>query len=661
MVYGLAHRTKFEATTGSTVPTEPVLVALLFAAPIASVPALVLAGLLLGGPWRDAPGCALHEFLVRAATGWYCAGPVAIVWAVGLHSPALDRWPVLLAALASQFLCDAVVALVRCWALKISARRLIEPLLFTFSVDSLLAPLAVCAVVVSRGGPAVLFFSLVPIAFVRVMAIDRTRRMNTAVQLGKELEHSRDESRTDAMTGLANRRAWEEAVAVTERATLERDERELTTVVLVADIDHLKMVNDSFGHEAGDDLLRAFASTLREAAPEGALVARLGGDEFGVLFQSTDGDARGSNEFVSRLRSGMAGCRIACGALLSASLGVASCPTAESIADAIRLADLSAGNDKDARRVQRESMASQLGNIVASLGVEDYALLGRGLGDEGRLRLLESVVGSRQRFAREFATSLRQAMDRKELFVLYQPLFSLEDQSVRGAEALVRWRDPERGVVLPGEFIPVAEETGLVSAIDAFVLEEACWQLARWSDDDYGPGSFTMAVNVSGRAISDAKLPGRVLSSIERNGLVPSQICLEITETALMGDSGHAEANLAELSGLGVHLALDDFGTRYSMLAHLQRLNVDTLKVDRSFVAEIGDSERDRTIVQCLTVMAHDLGMSVVGEGIETYQQLEELVKLGCDEGQGFLLAYPLPPDEFSTLRRTNQMTCLAH
>ena len=168
-------------------------------------------------------------------------------------------------------------------------------------------------------------------------------------------------------------------------------------------------------------------------------------------------------------------------------------------------------------------MASELGNIVASLGVEDYAVLCQGLGDEGHLRLLDSVVRGRRRVARELASSLREAMDRKELFVLYQPLFSLEDQSVRGAEALVRWRDPERGVVLPGEFIPGAEENGLVSAIDAFVLEEACWQLARWCDDDRGPGSFTMAVNLSGRAVSDTKLPARVLSSIERNGLVPSQ------------------------------------------------------------------------------------------------------------------------------------------
>ena len=316
VVYGLAHRTKFEATTGSTVPTEPVLVALLFVSPIASVPALVLAGLLLGSPWRDAPGGAVHEFFVRAATGWYCAGPVALVWAVELRSPALARWPVLLAALASQFVCDAVAALLRCWALKISARRLAEPLLFTFSVDSLLAPLGVCAVLVSRGGPAVVFFSLVPVALVRVMATDRARRLRTAVRLGKELQRSRDESRTDAMTGLANWRAWEEAVTVTERAALERDEGELMTVVLVADIDHLKLVNDSFGHEAGDDLLRAFASTLREAAPQGALVARLGGDEFGVLFRTADGDTRESKEFVSRLRSGMAACRIACGARL---------------------------------------------------------------------------------------------------------------------------------------------------------------------------------------------------------------------------------------------------------------------------------------------------------------------------------------------------------
>ncbi|HMK98044.1 MAG TPA: bifunctional diguanylate cyclase/phosphodiesterase, partial [Acidimicrobiales bacterium] len=588
----------------------------------------------------------------RAATGWYCAGPVVLLWSAGLHAPVLSRWPFLVAALGAQFSCDAAAALVRCWSMKVSPRRLIEPLVFTFSVDALLAPLALCAVLASHDWPALVVFPLLPVALLRILSVDRNRRLNTALTLGKELKSIRDESRTDAMTGLANRRAWEEVVARAERAAADRHQREVTTVVLMADVDYLKAVNDNFGHDAGDELLRTYAAVLSDTAPEGAFVARLGGDEFGVIFQTATEDARAIHDFTFRLRNAMASRRTTGGTRVSASLGIASCPAARTIAEAILLADLGAGNDKEARRVQRGSMASQLGDMVASLGAEDFAVLCRQLSHNGRARLLEGLERGRERAAHELLVALRQAMARQELFVVYQPLFSLGDRSVRGAEALVRWQDPQRGVVLPGEFIPAAEESGLVSAIDAFVLEEACSQLAAWLREEVETSGLTMSVNLSGRGLCDDGLADRVISSIERNGLEPSQICLEVTETALVDDLEHAGSILGRLSGYGVRLALDDFGTRYSMLAHLQRLNVNVLKVDRSFVAGIGSSERDRKIVGSLTGMAHELGMSVVGEGIETEQQLDVLARLGCDEGQGFLLAHPLPPEEFSNLRR---------
>ena len=249
---------------------------------------------------------------------------------------------------------------------------------------------------------------------------------------------------------------------------------------------------------------------------------------------------------------------------------------------------------------------------------------------------------------------MRKAIDRKELFLVYQPLFSLGDLSVRGAEALVRWNDPERGVVQPGEFIPLAEERGLIGAIDAFVLDEACRQLSSWARDCHGRAGFTMAVNMSGRGLSDPTLVERVAASVNEHGIGPAQLCLEITETALIGELGDVESTLAALSSLGVRLALDDFGTGYSTLAHLQRLNVDILKIDRSFVEQIGRSDRDHKIVGAITAMAHALGMSVVGEGIETDHQLAELSRLGCDEGQGFLLARPLRPEQVADLRRAN-------
>ena len=240
---------------------------------------------------------------------------------------------------------------------------------------------------------------------------------------------------------------------------------------------------------------------------------------------------------------------------------------------------------------------------------------------------------------------LRSAVEASELFLDYQPLFCLGTQSLVGVEALVRWRHPGRGVVPPNDFVPFAEEHGLIDRVGSFVLDEACRQLAEWASHDGWPSGFTMAVNVSGRELSGPGLARRVAEVVRHHGIDPARLCLEITETAFIGEMGDVQEALSALSGLGVRVALDDFGTGYSTLAHLQRLTVDVLKVDQSFVAQISRSPRDREIVAAVTAMAHALGMTVVAEGIETSQQLVTLAALGCDEGQGFLLARPTTPD----------------
>lgn len=245
---------------------------------------------------------------------------------------------------------------------------------------------------------------------------------------------------------------------------------------------------------------------------------------------------------------------------------------------------------------------------------------------------------------------LCRAMEESELFLVYQPLFSLKDQALVGVEALVRWSHPQRGVVPPDQFIPFAEQHGLIGRIDSFVLDEACRQLAEWTHRDGWPSAFTMAVNVSGRELSEPGFAGLVAEVIDRHGIRSDRICLEITETAFVGEWGEIQETLSALSSLGVRIALDDFGTGYSSLAHLQRLKVDILKIDRSFVAQIGKSPRDREIVGAVTTMAHALGISVVGEGVETNHQLDSLVGLNCDQGQGFLLARPMPPEAILTL-----------
>jgi len=266
-----------------------------------------------------------------------------------------------------------------------------------------------------------------------------------------------------------------------------------------------------------------------------------------------------------------------------------------------------------------------------------------------RYRVYDSVL--RLRSGRGlFHAELSRAIEDKEFFVLYQPLFSLEDRTLMGVEALVRWRHPQRGVVPPDEFIPFAEQHGLIAKIDAFVLAEACRQFAEWTSRGGWPAVFTMAVNVSGTELSDADFARRVAEVIRRENMPPEKLCLEITETALVVESGDVQDTLLALSDLGVRIALDDLGTGYSTLAHLQRMKVDILKIDRSFVAQISRSPRDREIVAAVTAMSHALGMRVVGEGIETSHQRDTLAELDCDQGQGFLFARPMPPEAVAAL-----------
>jgi EAL domain-containing protein (putative c-di-GMP-specific phosphodiesterase class I) len=252
--------------------------------------------------------------------------------------------------------------------------------------------------------------------------------------------------------------------------------------------------------------------------------------------------------------------------------------------------------------------------------------------------------------ASRLKADLLSAIEGGQLFLLYQPLFSLENHSLVGVEALIRWRHPERGIVPPDNFIPFAEDHGLIGKIDSFVIDEACRQLSEWCSREGWPSDFTMAINVSGRELAELGFAAQVDDAIRRHAISPQQVCLEITETALVGGWAEIQETLAALSSLGVRIALDDFGTGYSSLAHLQHMKVDIVKIDRSFVEHIGRSERDREIVAAVTAMSHALGISVVGEGVETEHQRDALAGLDCDQGQGFLLARPMSPEAVVTL-----------
>jgi len=441
-----------------------------------------------------------------------------------------------------------------------------------------------------------------------------SRDVTAQVRAEKALEH---QALHDTVTGLPNRIALMDRLA---QALVALDRSHGRTALLFIDLDNFKLVNDTLGHEAGDDVLVQAGRRLTRVARRSDTVARFGGDEFVMLCSSLreDDDVRLiATRVVRALGEPMAGL----GRDLSVTASVGVVVTGDPLADPSTL-----------------------------LQQADIAMYQAKASGRNAFRLFDAHLHARALANQEFDASLRAAIDAGQLFLLYQPLFSLEDQSLRGAEALVRWRHPEKGTVAPADFIPLAEDHGLIGLVDAFVLDEACRQLAQWTEEERCPPGFTVAVNLSGRQLTDPGMAGRVEECIRRHGVVPSRLCLEITETALIGELGQAAVTLAALSGLGVRIALDDFGTGYSTLAHVQRLNVDILKIDRSFVDQIGGSDRDREIIAAITAMAHALGMSVVGEGIETDGQLGALATLGCDEGQGFFLARPMPPDQIAAL-----------
>jgi diguanylate cyclase (GGDEF)-like protein/PAS domain S-box-containing protein len=444
-----------------------------------------------------------------------------------------------------------------------------------------------------------------------------SRDVTAQVMAERALEH---QALHDAVTGLANRLALMDRLS---QALVSLDRTHGRVALFFIDLDNFKSINDSLGHEAGDRVLVEVGRRLGRICRRSDTVARFGGDEFVLLCAlRSDEDVR----LIASRAVRAIGKRFSSDGddlTVTASVGV----------------------------IVTSDASSDPGTLLQQADIAMYEA--KSAGRDG-FRLYDSKLRVRAMANHDFDATLRKAIDKKELFLLYQPLFSLDDQSLRGAEALVRWKHPERGVVLPGDFIPLAEERGLIGSIDTFVFDEACRQLAEWVAEGSLPDDFTMAVNLSGRQLSDPALVGRVASSIRSHGVLPRQLCLEITETALIGELGEATTTLADLSKLGVRIALDDFGTGYSTLAHVQRLNVDILKIDRSFVEQIGGSDRDREIIGAITAMAHALGMSVVGEGIETTRQLGELTALGCDAGQGYLLARPLPAEQVAVLGRSS-------
>jgi diguanylate cyclase (GGDEF)-like protein/PAS domain S-box-containing protein len=425
----------------------------------------------------------------------------------------------------------------------------------------------------------------------------------------------------DVLTGLANRLLFTDRLSQALR-TLRRESARVG--VLFIDLDKFKDINDSFGHDAGDSVLIEIAERLGRVIRPGDTVGRLGGDEFVILYDKLDED----DDLISLCDRILTAFEepIIVGNLdltVSASIGLA-------VADSVDATAAELISDADVAMYQ----AKQLGGK--------------------RYNFFEAGWRARAAERYQLETDLRKAIDRKEFVLVYQPLFSLADRKISALEALIRWHHPERGVLQPANFLRVAERRGLIEAIGAWVVDSACRQLAEWMaviPEEDRPG-LTLAVNVSGRQLADPSFVAIVTGALARHQLEPRRLCLEITEATLLEQSPASHDNLTALTESGVRLALDDFGSGFSALAHLHAANVDTLKIDWTFVEQLGHSERSRQLVAAMTAMAHALGMHVVAEGIETPSQLDELTGLRCDDGQGFFLAPPQTAAEITELLR---------
>jgi diguanylate cyclase (GGDEF)-like protein len=414
----------------------------------------------------------------------------------------------------------------------------------------------------------------------------------------------------DALTGLPNRvLALDRAQQMLARAR----RQQLPVAALYVDLDGFKHVNDTFGHAAGDELLQIVAARLLTVVREGDTAARLGGDEFVVLLEGSTLDAR--PELV-----------------------------AERLLEVLR---------------QPYDMTDTLGRqltVTASIGIAlgardsadellrdaDLALYQAKESGRNRYRMFESSMQTSSQDRLTLEMDLAEALERDQLFLLYQPTFDLRTETVIGVEALIRWRHPTRGIISPVEFIPIAEDSGLIVPIGRWVLDEACRQAFTWQRAGHTIG---MSVNISARQLDDNELLEDVRHALQESGLDPGTLTLEVAETALMRDAEATAKRLVLLKELGVRIAIDDFGTGYSSLAYLRQFSADALKIDRSFIGSIATSKASAALIHTLVQLGKTLDIETLAEGIEDQAQLETLQREHCDHGQGFLLSRPLDVD----------------
>jgi diguanylate cyclase (GGDEF)-like protein/PAS domain S-box-containing protein len=415
----------------------------------------------------------------------------------------------------------------------------------------------------------------------------------------------------DSLTGIANRALFKDRLHQSVARAARRQEK---PAVLFIDLDGFKAINDSAGHTVGDELLAAVAARLRPFVRTGDTMARLGGDEFAILLEDLE-DLSAAIRVAERINEALkdpftlASREI----FISASIGIAPFAPTQDPDELLRNADIAMYMAKAA---------------------------GKGRYEVFNPSMHEAVVSQLQ-----LEGDLKRAVERNEFFVVYQPLVALPSQQPVGVEALIRWRHPERGIVPPVTFIPLAEKNGTIVPIGRWVLREACRQVQAWRAINPQLG---LSVNLSGRQMREPRLIDDVSGTLQETGLPASALTLEMTESVLMDDIDGALRVLRSLKSLGIHLAIDDFGTGYSSLSYLSKFPVDSLKIDRSFVSGLGASQNE-PLVATIVEMGHSMRLKVVAEGIERAEQVTELERLRCEVGQGYLFSKPMPPAELES------------
>ena len=468
--------------------------------------------------------------------------------------------------------------------------------------------------------------STVAVSYTTSEVQDNAGKVESLVYAAQDIEYRkrieqriRYLARTDALTKIANRMQFQHLL---QQSIAKAKRRHQYLALLYLDVDRFKDINDTFGHAAGDTSLEIFARRLADVMPEGAIAGRLAGDEFAVLVGSFDhmsSLAREVTETAQRLLTAIGRPFVVHGEeiYMTTSIGIALYPRdGDNVVDLLRNGDAALYHAKQA-------------------GGNCFEFYSRDMNTEAEERLM-------------LKSKLRRAFEREELRLHYQPKYSLKSGRIEGAEALVRWDLPERGLVYPSDFIPLAEETNLILQIGDWVLNQVCADYRQWQR--FVPSPCRVSLNLSLRQLRQQRFLDGVRKAFRSHGVSPTCLELEITETTLMEDADRTIRILDALYGMGLHLAIDDFGTGYSSLSALQQFPISTLKIDQSFIRDLDVDKDDAAIVRTIIQMAHSLKLEVVAEGVESQWQLDYLREQGCDYAQGHLFGDPVTSERFCSM-----------